>query len=424
MGIPKKSGSPNPVLGTSLSPISITLLKTSKIRFMDRNSATTVPQKYVTYKPPRIVKTSKRWYVEYWYRVPVEFRDKYKKEYARFRVFEDINRYKTNEYANLLRDNIERALQEGYSPFEKEVSLLTAEPCEWNLNYGLERYMDYCKEKGLRDKTLQSYSIIVNFLKDYFYRDNKIFRPITEYTKKDILAFLNHGKKLHSWEPTTYNNYLGYLAIIFNWFVKQEQLTRSPVVGIETKKAPVTRHKYYDDETAAKLKDAISRSNPYLYSFIEFIYYTAIRPKSEARLLQVKHLLFDRSLIHIPGDVAKNKEGDFVPMPDELKERLSHLRGLPPDTYIWGVTGPAKKPASQNHFASLYKPYKDKFGLGKEHTIYSFKHTRCIDLVKAGANAYDIMRLFRHSSLEQTQIYMKDLGLTDFSEVLRKGKKF
>lgn len=95
-----------------------------------------------------------------------------------------------------------------------------------------------------------------------------------------------------------------------------------------------------------------------------------------------------------------------------------------PEFYVWGTKGPAEKPTGQNHFANMYKPFKEKFGLGPEHSLYGFKHLRAIHLAQSGASPYDIMRLFRHSSLEQTQIYLKDLGLTDFSAVLKKGKKF
>lgn len=397
----------------------------SGFSILNKSSATAVPQKYVIYKPPVIVK-GKRWYVEYWYLVPVELRDKYKKQYIRFRVFEEINKYRTDEYAQLLREMILYVLESGWSPFDNELAELTLKitPKEWSLSFGLDKYLEYCEEQGLRPKTIQSYGTVVNYLKEYFYKDNRVFKPLSVFTKQDIKDFMNHYKKLNNWQANTYNGYLGYVAIIFNWFVKEEKILRSPVVGIEAKKGPITRHKVYDDKTFQLLKDNIRRANPYLFLFIEFIYYTCIRPKSEARLLQVKHLLFDRNIIQIPGSVAKNKEGDYVPMGEELKARLIHLKDLHPETYIWGLYGPAKRPASQNYFATMFKPFKDKLGLNKDYTIYGLKHTRCIHLVSEGANPYDIMRLFRHSSLEQTMKYMKDLGLTDYSEVLKKGRKF
>lgn len=388
-------------------------------------SPKTVPKKFILYRPPKIVK-GKRWYITYSYRVPLKLKDKYPGEWERFRVFEDINRYKSDEYAETLKAVVEYGLENGYNPFQDELQDLEQEknPTEWSLSFALDRFEIYCKEKGLRKKTLQTYGTVINLLREYFYKDNQVFRPVTQITKNHIKAFLSHYQNIEKWNANTYNGYLGHVNIFFNWLVKEDHLTRSPATGIETKVVSVTRHRYYTDAIAEKLKAEIKRANPYLYSFVEFVYYTAIRPKSEARFIQIKHLLFDRDLIHIPGHIAKNKTGDYVPMTEELKVSLIHLKDMNPEFYVWGTKGPAEKPTGQNHFANMYKPFKEKFGLGPEHSLYGFKHLRAIHLAQSGASPYDIMRLFRHSSLEQTQIYLKDLGLTDFSAVLKKGKKF
>lgn len=390
-------------------------------------SSQTVPKKFISYRPPKIVK-GKRWYIAYSYRVPVQLRDRYPREWERFRVFEDINRYKTDEYAETLKYMVEYALEHlGYNPFEGELAEVTApvlKPSEWSLSNALDKFEVYCKEKGLRKKTLQTYGTVINLLREYFYKDNQVFKPVTSITKNHVKAFLSHYNSVEKWNANTYNGYLGHLNIFFNWLVKEDHLAKSPATGIETKVVSITRHRYYTDAIAEKLKAEIKRVNPYLYSFVEFVYYTAIRPKSEARFIQIKHLLFDRDLIHIPGHIAKNKTGDYIPMTEELKANLIHLKEMNPELYVWGTHGPAEKPTGQNHFANMYKPFKDKFGLGAETSIYAWKHTRCIHLAQQGADPYDIMRLFRHSSLEQTMKYMRDLGLTDFSAVLKKGKKF
>lgn len=413
---------PSPVPGTEKSKPA----PMAGFRFLKTDSATIVPQKYITYRPPRVVKTKARWYVEYWYRVPAELRHMYNKVFYRFRVFEDINRYKTDEYAGLLKDAVLLALQDGLNPFQDELDSLAPETSstEWSLNFGLKQFKEHCIEKGLRKKTIESYTSTINVLTEYFYRDNRIFQSLSLFIKQDFKDLMTHYKKLNGWEPKTYNGYLSNMGIIFNWFVKEDKLMKSPLTGIETKKVTPNRHKYYDKRTADKLKADILKADPYLYSFIEFIYYTATRPKSEARLLKIKHILFDRMLIHIPGHIAKNKVDAYIPMDESLAASLKHLENLNPELFIWGTTGPAILPAGQNHFANHFKPFKDRMGLSIDYTIYGFKHTRAIDLVTAGANPYDIMRLFRHSSLDMTMKYLRDLGLTDFSDILKKGKKF
>jgi hypothetical protein len=53
--------------------------------------------KYVNWKPPKLYK-GKRWWIEYQFRIPEELRGRYNGDrWKGFPVFEDINRYKTDE---------------------------------------------------------------------------------------------------------------------------------------------------------------------------------------------------------------------------------------------------------------------------------------------------------------------------------------
>lgn len=387
-----------------------------------------MPRKYAYYRPPRVVKTAKRWYVEYWYRIPIELREK-KKEWKRFRVFEDINRYKTDEYANELCKFVAYFLDQGYDPFANE-KILMNEPelkLEWSFNVALDQYLDRCRENGLRPKSLQSYGTIINFVKEYFLKDNSIYRPLKQVSKEQVKTFMNDMKIRQGWNNNTYNKNLGYLIAVFNWFVREEKIDKNPAKGLELKKVAVTKHKYFDDKTAALLKLKMELLNPYLLKFITFIYYTATRPKSEARLLKCKHVLFDRKLLFIPASISKNKKDDYIPMSEEL---ISLLKGMgidssPSEYYIFSASGkPDSRPASQNYFASKFKPFKDSLKLGDDYSIYGFKHLRAIHLAQDGADPYEIMRLFRHSDLSITSLYLREIGIADTTNVISKTRKF
>jgi hypothetical protein len=76
--------------------------------------------KYINWKPPKLYK-GKRWWVEYQFRFPEELRPRYKgAKWKGFPVFEDINRYKTDEYAQLLLEAVRYGLEQGFNPFEYE----------------------------------------------------------------------------------------------------------------------------------------------------------------------------------------------------------------------------------------------------------------------------------------------------------------
>lgn len=81
----------------------------------DQNSAKTL-----NWKSPKPYK-GKRWWIEYQFCIPEELRHRYKgAKWKGFPVFEDINRYKTDEYTQLLLKAVKFALEQGFNPFEYE----------------------------------------------------------------------------------------------------------------------------------------------------------------------------------------------------------------------------------------------------------------------------------------------------------------
>jgi integrase len=216
-------------------------------------------------------------------------------------------------------------------------------------------------------------------------------------------------------------------STIFKWLVKKKRIPLNPLSEIEPKKTIATKNKYYDDATAAKLKALMRDVNPYLLKFFSTIYYTATRPKSETRLLKCKYVLWDRGLLFIPGSISKNKKDDYVPLCNEMIELLKDMGvdNADPEFYIFSSKEqPDSKPASANYFSNQFLPLKRKLGLGEEYTLYGAKHLRAIHLAQDGINPYELMRLFRHSSLDITMNYLRDLGLADNTEIFNKGRKF
>jgi site-specific recombinase XerD len=67
--------------------------------------------------------------------------------------------------------------------------------------------------------------------------------------------------------------------------------------------------------------------------------------------------------------------------------------------------------SSVNYFTQKFTKLKKQLSLPKEVTMYAIKHTRAIHLAQDGADPYSIMQLFRHSGLDITMAYLRDLGV-------------
>lgn len=399
--------------------------------FTFRNStvANVVP-KFNLYKRVRLVE-GKRRYIEYYYRVPAELEHKYPgKDFIRFRLFEDLNKDKSKEYADFLMAKLIEGLDNmTYSPFIVEKAAIkeleVKKSAKWSLSFGMEHFIDYCKEKELRRKTLNTYTTVTEALKKYFIQ--RLYDPIETFTQEDIEEYLRYTKRVQKISNNTRNNYLSFIVTIFNHFIKRKVIKENPAVHIDKLPVTITKHKYYDDKTLLKIKALLRAKNTQLYQFCEFIYYTGTRPESEARKLQVKHVLFDRELILIPGSIGKNKKDDYIPMSKGLIDLLKEMGvgEANPEDYLFSKSKkPGKVLASPKQFQKPFLDIRREAGISDDYTMYSFKHTRAIHLAQDGTDPYEIMKLFRHSGLDMTMKYLRDLGISDNQTINLKTRKF
>jgi len=71
------------------------------------------------------------------------------------------------------------------------------------------------------------------------------------------------------------------------------------------------------------------------------------------------------------------------------------------------------KPVSKNVMGSRYRKLTKDLKLNKDYTLYSWKHSGVVAAYKAGIDIKTIQSQCRHHSLEQTDIYLKSLGLNE-----------
>jgi integrase len=100
----------------------------------------------------------------------------------------------------------------------------------------------------------------------------------------------------------------------------------------------------------------------------------------------------------------------------------NELRGCRDGDYIFGKALDASpiKCATNVPLNRLKDLCRDL--LRKNQTLYSFKHTGVIAAYKAGIDLYSISRQCRHASLNQTMVYMRQLGIEPNVEFTSKMK--
>lgn len=363
-----------------------------------------VGTKYYTYKPAKLydqegkgLSDNPKWFVYYSYRNPTT------KKFKRFKVYEGINSIKDEadrrEFADQLIKAVNYGLKMGYNPFEKPLEISHK---QFSLIQGLNYFKTHLHERGLRKRTIQSYESVIRQM--YAGLKEILLDDITIIRKSQIESFLRNTAQKNNWSNATYNNNLTFIKSIFNYLIEQEITESSPAHKVKPLPASATKNRYFDNETFERIKQKAPED---LLKFLMFLYHTGTRP-NEARQLKYDHIQRERKLLLVPASISKNKKDDYVPLSDYI---LNNYQGK---GLIFGST--------INFYTKKFSKLKKELNLPKEVTMYSIKHTRAIHLAEDGASPYSIMQLFRHSGLDITMSYLKDLGINIGREAAEKAR--
>ncbi|KAA6316849.1 Tyrosine recombinase XerC [termite gut metagenome] len=140
------------------------------------------------------------------------------------------------------------------------------------------------------------------------------------------------------------------------------------------------------------------------------MYYSAIRPGEEIRLLKAGDIIFKSKKIIVKSTTAKSNRTDAIDMPSQLYEELIYQRMdiCDPDLYVFGKWGrPGNKPTGKNTLRNRFNRIRDSLNLSKSYKFYSWKHSGAEALADKGASTWEIQAHLRHRSIETTERYAR-----------------
>lgn len=435
------------------------LLKTTKFVFLAGNNAKVVSKReWVYYHSVRLVEAKHGSYIEYYYRIPGDLQSKlplawiknewlYKgrlKEFGRFRVKEDINLKKNDEYTEKVLQAVKDSLEiHKYDPFQHLIDKYQMKVVEQaaavkeeaakrpilTVSSAFEIFLKaYVKDSPTYNSHMVIRSLLIEGLGESFDQD---IRTVTANDLQSILLEMFEEKE---WSKSTFNDKVKKLRTFYGAITKKELIPIDISKKLEMKtKVGKTKNTPFDDKTAVLVKELmlnhpLQPSGRQVHEFCEVVYYTCTRPDKETRQLKCKDILWERGLIYIDPERAKGGAGGHIPMCAELRELLIKMGvdKAPAECYIFGTDyKPGPECFKAAHFSWFFREKIVKpNNLDPELVCYSWKPTRVIHLHKDGANPYDIQQLCRHESLTQTMDYMRDLGLVVTQETNQKTRRF
>jgi integrase len=231
------------------------------------------------------------------------------------------------------------------------------------------------------------------------------------FDRKTVIAFVTYLADTHKYSKVTIKKYIQVLRWYFDFEVDRKTIAENPVkripnIGRVVDDAAVP----FTDKERKTLKDCIKPACPQLWLACELMFYCAIRPGTEIRLMQVGDIDIARKQIRVPATTAKNNTTEFVDIPDIMINSLNewNLSVYPSDFYLLGKSGkPDRNHWGKNHFRFEFNKYRKLCAIPDNRKFYSWKHTGAITIIQNGAKPYDLMEHLRHKNFATTEKYIK-----------------
>ncbi len=352
----------------------------------------------------------KRWYIEFY------VWDIQKDSLVRKRTY-DVNHYTTSQerkrYANRMICEINELLDEGYHiDIDKPIENGEEERKSFTLAEAIQ-YALKVKRPSIRETSYASYkSTIKKFL--VWAKDNRIATMDVAYFDKLRAIYFDDYLLVHcSYSARTVNGDISYLKSFFQVLVDREIITNNPFHKIKKhKEASSRRNLAFNENQIRKIKRIIEIKDKQLWLFIQFIYYCYLRP-NEVRQLKFRHIQLGKRQIFIPGHISKNGRDGYVTIPETFSRELekSGIFNTHND-YVFQRKNEIK-PVSKNVMGGRYRKLVKDLNLSRDYTLYSWKHSGVVAAYNAGVDIKTLQKQCRHQSLEQTDIYLKSLGLDE-----------
>lgn len=275
----------------------------------------------------------------------------------------------------------------------KQVSLTFEEGCE--------KYIEYCKQRNLRQATIEHYR--QSYRQFYYYFNPEM--PIEEITKEKYDGYILYLKeKLNN--DVSINSYLRDLITTLHFLMNNEYIKPFKMQSIKADKHSIET--YTDKELNILLQKPKIKS----CSFTDYqcwvinclLFSTGIRQHSLMEL-KVKDIDFENLLLNVR--VTKNRKPLLIPLNQSiiniLSEYLKYRQHNGVDDWLFcNVYG--KQLVKSTCYNMLFR-YNKKRGI-ETTGIHRYRHTFAKQWILNGGNVVTLSRLLGHSNLSITQNYI------------------
>ena len=270
----------------------------------------------------------------------------------------------------------------------------------------IQDFLNYCLfEKGLSDKTKESYKNDLNVYKEFL--ENKHIKQVDKITSDEIKEFL---KERNEEETTTIAHNLTVIKNFHTYLLKENIVKTNVSEFIERPKLRKALPKTLSIEDIDLLLD-IKLKTPFDYrnkAMLELMYGCGLRV-SELVNLETTDIDMTNCIIRILGKGSKEREiplGEYSIhyLKEYLNIREQLLKNKPCNKLFLNNHGQGM--TRQGFFKNLKQLLLEK-GLNPNVSPHTLRHSFATHLINRGADLRSIQEMLGHSDISTTKIYTK-----------------
>lgn len=317
---------------------------------------------------------SKDWYLRWSYRHPETGK------LVRQRNFKGgVNRLKTvRERISFLKEHkkrMEELLNDGVSPYgSKDAFTFEVNSKSYTIKEALEEAFKL-SSLNITETTSNDYKYAKDEFLKFIGKENS-YRDIKDVNKKVILSYLND--KLKKTSARTRNNRKASLSALFTTMETNEMIDRNFIKDIPNEKARQKTDRTLSKDQLSNIVEYLKKNDPTLLLYIKFVAYNFLRPV-EVNRLKVKDVDLKEGFLYFR---AKNKPLKKKIIPSVYIDDLRKLKleSYDPEDFLFTLKDtPGEWKATDNNrrekYSKRFKKVKDKFDLGSDYGLYSFRHS-------------------------------------------------
>lgn len=312
------------------------------------------------------------------------------------------------QYAHMLISNLMQKLVSGWSPWEKPKETVRTRFRMADVVEHYKNMLEHASETGeLRPDTVKSYRSYLNVFIEYC-EGKRMLQHVDELSVGKLQGFLDYLVQVLHRSAKTHNNYLVWLGTFCRWLQKHDYIDSIPTEKIKALKEDKDKNRTtLSDKQLAQLKDYCMQNNKHYLLVCYLLYYCMIRPK-EMSMLTVGNIHLHDGVIHVPGNVSKNRKGANVTLPKKVILLMLdlHIFDYPSSYYLFSQDFAPGKTFRKCKPMSDYWDYYIRRDLhwGKELKLYSLKDTGITNLLHK-VDVLTVRDQARHSDISITNVY-------------------